>query len=108
MSNPSTKASKAAVNAATSVESAVDEQISDFEKQILAQLEGWEQVETGFPPYWKPVIGEIITCKVATLDARDESFVRYVLQCTRNAIKCSRGPTDDAEEVMVRPGEFFT
>jgi hypothetical protein len=96
-----------AKNAATT-DAIQDPTMSDFEKQILAQLEGWEQVETGFPPYWKPTVGECIVARVCVLDSRDEKFVRYVLQATKAAIPCARGPVDGAEEVVVQPGEFFT
>jgi hypothetical protein len=96
-----------AKNAATT-DAVTSPTMSDYEKQILAQLEGWEQVETGFPPYWKPAVGECIVARVCVLDSRDENFVRYVLQATKASITCARGPTDGAEEVIVQPGEFFT
>lgn len=83
-------------------------EINEYEKTILAQITDWEQVETGFPPYWKPAVGQCIVARVCTLDARNEEFVRYVLQATKISIPCARGPVDGAEEVSVNPGEFFT
>jgi hypothetical protein len=83
-------------------------EISEFEKTILAQIQDWESVDTGFPPYWKPRMGECIVARVCTLDARNENFIRYVMQATKVAIPCARGPVDGAEEVVVNPGEFFT
>lgn len=83
-------------------------EMSEFEAQILAQLGDWEKVETGFPPYWKPEVGKIIVAKVCAVDARQENFVRYIMQATKLAVPCARGPVDGAEEVTVQPGEFFT
>lgn len=82
--------------------------MTEFEKLIAEQLQTWEKVETGFAPYYKPVVGEGFFAKVCVLDARDPKFVRYVLQCTKMPIKCARGPVDGAEEVIVNPGDFFT
>lgn len=82
--------------------------MSEFEKQIMAQLEGWEEIETGFPPYWTPAIGKMLLGKVCVVDFRDPSFPRVVLQATKVAIPCQRGPMEGAEDVIVKPGEFFT
>jgi hypothetical protein len=92
------------------VKSAVETQLgmTDFESQIMAQLVGWEKVETGFPPYWKPEVGKFIAAKVCAVDARQPEFVRYILQATRMPVTCARGPVDGAEEVIVQPEEFFT
>lgn len=84
------------------------EVISEYERSILEQVASWEKVETGFPPYWKPEIGKLIVAKVCAIDTRQENFVRYVMQATKSAIPCARGPVDGAEEVIVQPGEFFT
>jgi hypothetical protein len=80
----------------------------EFEQQIMAQLQGWEEIETGFPPYWKPDVGKMILAKVCVVDYRDASFPRIVLQATKLSIPCQRGPVTDAEDVIVKPGEFFT
>jgi hypothetical protein len=101
-----TNVSASASNAATVDPTAAA--MSEFEKQIMAQLEGWEEVETGFPPYWKPAVGKILMGKVCVVDFRDPSFPRVVLQATKVAIPCQRGPVDGAEDVTVKPGEFFT
>jgi hypothetical protein len=82
--------------------------MSDFEKRIMAELVGWQEVETGFPPYWKPEIGKMILGKVCVVDFRDPSFPRVVLQATKIEIPCQRGPVDDAEAVTIKTGEFFT
>lgn len=82
--------------------------MTEFEKIIAQQLQTWERVETGFAPYYKPEVGAGFFAKVCVLDARDPNFIRYVLQCTRMELKCARGPVDGAEEVIVKPGEFFT
>ena len=95
-------------SAKSAIESNPAGEISEYEKTILAQISDWEQVETGFPPYWKPAEGQCIVARVCTLDARNEGFVRYVLQATKIQIPCARGPVDGAEEVTVNPGEFFT
>lgn len=90
---------------------AVEESVNamtDFERQILDQIQGWDTVETGFAPYWKAELGKCLVAKFVACDARDERFPRYILQATRVAIECQRGPVDDAEFVTVQPGEFFT
>lgn len=86
----------------------VNAAMSAFEQEIMAQLVGWEEVETGFPPYWKPEIGKMLLGKVCVVDFRDPSFPRVVLQATKVPMPCQRGPVDDAESVTVKPGEFFT
>lgn len=85
--------------------------------------EGWEAEQIGFPPYWnprmefidpnnarkgmKPGTGNSFLGTVVNRDERDEHFHRYVIQASR-AIRCQNGPSDDAEEVIVQKGEFFT
>jgi hypothetical protein len=96
------------MNAAANGSADLNGAISDFEKQILTTLTGWEKVETGFPPYWKPEIGKCILARVTFLDCRDPSFHRLVCQATKFSIPCHRGPVDGAEDIVVNPGEFFT
>lgn len=70
--------------------------------------EGWEEQETfsEFPPYWNPAEGKSFQGKVL---ARDETgdFPRYVIEATA-VTECAKGSGDDAEPVMVNPGERFT
>lgn len=82
--------------------------MSDFEKQIAAQIANWEVENTGFPPYFDMEVGKGFLGKVVALDYRDPKFPRIIFQATTIAIPCKRGPVDDAEEVLVKPGEFFT
>jgi hypothetical protein len=100
------KSSKAAVNA--EFDETLNAAMSDFEKEILAQIENWEKVDIGFPPYWTPEVGKVIIGRVAALDFSDLSFHRVVMQATKATIPCQRGPADGAESVPVAPGEFFT
>lgn len=85
--------------------------------------DGWEQEQIGFPPYWNPRMTMVDPTKpragmvpgtgnsflgtVVNRDERDPNFTRYVVQASR-AIRCQNGPSDDAEEVIVQKGEFFT
>lgn len=70
---------------------------------------GWEDESVGFPPYWSPAPGAAFRGKLMLRDDRDPEFVRYVFQNTNNLpLECATGKTDDAEQVMVQPGELFT
>jgi hypothetical protein len=83
--------------------------MSDYEAKILAAIQGWEADSVGFAPYLKVEgVGSCFFGKVCTVDARDPEFVRYIVECEKEPIKCQRGPVDGAEEVWVQPGEFFT
>jgi hypothetical protein len=69
--------------------------------------QGWEEEQTGFPPYWNPSPGKAFRGVVLGLDEKDPDFPRYAFKATDQVI-CARGPADDAEEVIVKAGEFFT
>ncbi len=85
-------------------------------------FEGWSEEQLGFPPYFKAAIGKGFFARVITVDVRDPEFIRFVLQYlgmpndfkkptqldTTTPLKCQKGKKDDAEDVMVKPGEFFT
>lgn len=84
----------------------------------------WEEEQLGFPPYIKAEVGAGYYGRIITADTRDPDFVRFVIQylgmpsdfdnlakCkldTKTPLKAKRGPKDDAEDVMVKVGEFFT
>lgn len=63
--------------------------------------------EVGFPPYWNPGIGKAFKATVMGRDDRNPDFIRYRLLALSPVI-CAKGPSDDAEEVLVNEGEFFT
>jgi hypothetical protein len=69
--------------------------------------QGWEDEQTGFPPYWNPEVGKTFRGVVLGLDEKDPDFKRFALKAT-DQIMCAQGPADDAEQVIVKPGEFFT
>jgi len=79
------------------------EDMPDFDK--------WDQIQTGFAPYWNPEEGAFCYGEVVAKDARDPEFVRYLIKAHATT-KCSRGPKDDngvaAEVVIVKPGETFS
>jgi hypothetical protein len=85
----------------------------------FAAPEGWENEQIGFPPYWNPTMKEddhgktipgtgnaFLAIPIDT-DERNPEFKRYVLEAVR-PITCRKGPADDAEEILVQQGEFFT
>ena len=81
--------------------------------------EGWESEQIGFPPYWNPTMKEDDKGKTIPgtgnsflgmpiqRDSRNPDFERYVIEASRD-IMCKKGPAEDAEEILVRKGEFFT
>lgn len=84
-----------------------------------AAPEGWENEQIGFPPYWNPSMkldekgktipetGNSFLGIPIDLDERNPDFPRYVIEAIRPII-CKKGPAEDAEEILVKPGEFFT
>lgn len=81
------------------------------EEELAALMEGEEEQlveeQTGFPPYWNPGIGKWFKATVMNRDERDPDFIRYHLLALAPVV-CAKGPSDDAEEIEVQPGEFFT
>lgn len=81
--------------------------------------EGWENEQIGFPPYWNPTMQEDDKGKTVAgtgnaflaipidKDERNPEFKRYVLEAI-HPIMCKKGPAEDAEEILVQVGEFFT
>jgi len=68
----------------------------------------WVEEPTGFPPYWTPEEHAANFRAVPImLDLRDIEFPRYVLRATTPVV-CSKGPSDNQEEITVAPGELFT
>ena len=101
MANKDTASAKsAAVN--------FDDPNLDFDKLLTDITAGWEREQIGFPPYWNPAEGKKFLGRVILKDERDPAFVRYVIEATLAPIKCQQGPADDAEAVIVKPGEYFT
>lgn len=86
----------------------LDDPNLDFDKLLNDITAGWEKEQIGFPPYWNPAEGKKFLGRVILKDEREPNFVRYVIEATLAPIKCQQGPADDAEEVIVKPGEYFT
>lgn len=83
--------------------------LAAYNKEILDSVKDWEKEQVGFPPYWKPKQpGDLFLAKVVLKDERDPLFPRYVMQATKFPIVCQQGPAEDADLVIVQPGEFFT
>jgi hypothetical protein len=80
--------------------------------QKLDELaKNWLVEQTGFPPYWRPdgspgFIGRVIGKQYQ--EEEDESFTRWIVSPSYSAVLCYRGPTEEAETVVVQPGEMFT
>lgn len=81
---------------------------------LMKAPEGFEDEQVGLPPYWGPdeekmeqKIPQGFYARVIGLDNADEDFKRVILQAGAD-ILCHRGPRDDAEEVLVKKGDYFT
>jgi hypothetical protein len=84
--------------------------------EVLAQMENldaapefadYEDENLSLPPYWVTDIGKTFAARVIDLDDRDPKFPRYVLEAMA-PVDCQSGPRDEAEDVHVQIGEFFT
>lgn len=83
--------------------------LDEYNKQILEGVKDWEKEQVGFPPYWKPKKeGDLFLAKVVLKDERDPAFPRYIMQATKFPIVCQQGPAEDADLVVVAPGDYFT
>ena len=93
-------------NAATTAEAP----ISDYEKLILAAVQGWEKDSLGFAPYFKvQEVGDCFVGKLVSLDFRDPKMPRFIFENPLDIpIQCFKGPVDNAEPITVNKGEFFT
>lgn len=79
--------------------------VDDF--NVPSNFDAEEQV--GFAPYWSPEAGAKFVARVIAKEEaqKDTDFTRYLLQAGED-IACQRGGGDNAEDVMVKKGEFFT
>jgi len=69
--------------------------------------ENWSEEQVGFSPYWNPEEGKSFIGRLVEKDERDPNFVRYLIQAGED-LECARGPSEEAETVIVKKGEFFT
>ena len=74
---------------------------------VLPNFENWEEEQVGFAPYWGPAEMKWFYGQVVDKDERDPEFVRYLIRAGVDT-QCQRGPVEDAEEVLVKAGEYFT
>lgn len=66
-----------------------------------------EEQALGFPAYWKGSVGRKFVAQVIHLDDSDPEFQRWVFLAQHDTV-CARGPVDEAEEVIVKKGEYFS
>ena len=59
------------------------------------------------PPYWVTDIDKQFAARVIDLDNGDPEFPRYVLEALA-PVECQSGKRDEAEDIHVKTGEFFT
>jgi len=78
-----------------------------LEGQEVPDFATWEELQVGFAPYWNPSPGAWFYGQIVEKDERDSDFVRYLVRAG-TATACKRGPNDAAEEVTVKPGEYFS
>lgn len=74
-----------------------------------AAPEGWEQEQTGFPPYWTPEEGATFRGTVIEFDPdteNDGGFPRFTL-VSSGPLLCHQGPVDDQIEIMIKQGDRF-
>ena len=76
--------------------------------------DGYVEQQTGLPPYWGPNeeqlkngVAQYFHAKVIMFDNKDPKFERWVLQALA-PITCFRGKREQAEQVDIKPGEFFS
>jgi hypothetical protein len=67
---------------------------------------GYVDVNVGFAPYFSPTEGAQFKGRLLDVDDRDPEFIRYTFMA-ETEMECFTGPSDDAETVIVRPGEPF-
>lgn len=74
------------------------------------EVEGWEDEQTGFPPYWEPKQDAQFKGIVTAVDNTNPEFVRYTIQATTHPIAAFKGGklNNSQEPVVVKPGENFT
>ena len=71
------------------------------------EFQGWEEENLSLPPYWVTDIGKQFAARVIDLDNGDPEFPRYVLEALA-PVDCQSGKREEAEDVHVKIGEFFT
>lgn len=75
--------------------------------EAAPEFSGWEDENLSLPPYWVTDIGKQFAARVIDLDNQDPEFPRYVLEALA-PVDCQSGKRDEAEDVHVKVGEFFT
>ncbi len=75
--------------------------------QAAPEFAGWEEENLSLPPYWVAAEGKEFAARVIDLDNADPEFPRYVLEALA-PVDCQNGPREEAEDVHVKIGEFFT
>jgi len=73
----------------------------------LPDFSKWEEEQVGFAPYWSPAEEKWFLAQVFARDDRDPDFIRYLMRAGM-LIPCKRGAGEDAEDIAVKPGGFFT
>jgi hypothetical protein len=92
-------------NSGVSTDPEVLEHMENLE--AAPEFSDYEEENLSLPPYWVTEVGKQFAARVIDLDSRDEAFPRYVLEALA-PVDCQAGPREDAEDVHVKIGEFFT
>jgi hypothetical protein len=75
--------------------------------EAAPEFADYEEEKLDLPPYWVTDVGKSFAARVLDLDDRDPDFPRYVLEAMA-PIECQSGPRDEAEDVRVEIGDYFT
>jgi len=68
---------------------------------------GFVKEQINFPPYWNPEIGKKIYFTPMMVDDKNSNFIRFVCRAEM-PIACQTGPADEAEDITIKKGEYFT
>jgi len=74
----------------------------------LADREFSCKVHPNSTPKGTRFLGVLLARDETPTDKPDKPFIRYTFQATDVAIPCQQGPSAEAEDTIVGPGEFFT
>lgn len=77
------------------------------QNQEIDGLEFSNEEQISFAPYWKPIVGASFVAKPIARDERDPEFIRFVMQAYQD-MDCFSGPVEDAAEVKVEKGKYFS
>ena len=96
-------------NSGVHEEQHTDPEVLDKLSTLMAAPEfaNWEEENLSLPPYWVAEVGKEFAARILDIDNADPEFPRYVLEALA-PVECQNGPREEAEDVHVKVGEFFT